>query len=674
MSEALPDEIISEILSPALKIPEEMFSDIESMSPFASPGVSSSAALVVCKAWLRVATPLLYHVVVIRSKAQARALERTLRDNPDLGRFIKMLRLEGGFGPAMERILKAAPNVTDIFLSLQIHAPDSTIGLLRGLPHINPTRMILWEDTMISLRNKHLKDLMEALETCVMEWNKLTTLKFSFWHIFAYPHQAFLQNICTCPTLRKVSFPVLSSMDVPFLKKLARLPGLEVIETEASRYKSELLSDIASDSRLLPLLRWREEELTPIDDDEPMIIRPTNPAFQPLASSPPDVVDRIWSRILEFAMLADSGSEKRAIRLPFLLVSKTFHRLALPYLYRYLAFPGEGRLHHLADRLTVNPDLGVHIREIEISGYPFDRNDGTPTVDWTRIFRHTSRLTRLIGRDAQWTGHFPELFWPALEALGEAAGGTLQELTGFKFNAADGNSSNSPAVFARFRALRSFTWECGYRPMLTTPFFFKNETMPPNGLPALESLRVESSIWLWDIEKMDLPNLRQVDLNLDRYRAPSFLLKHGNKIEELSVKLTSFTGHSVLTLCPRLRVLACQVEPRDDYVKDFGTDDLPAGFQHATLATLILSKEPLPSKVKDEKDWKQFFDTLDLAYFPALREIRVLAIAEWPTTEHAISKSPWVKLAERLVRNGVYLTDKSGGRWHPRLKASRARR
>lgn len=304
----------------------------------------------------------------------------------------------------------------------------------------------------------------------------------------------------------------------------------------------------------------------------------------------------------------------------------------------------------------------MHIREIEFSDYTFGCNAGLPAVDLTQIFCHTSRLTRLIGRDEHWTDHFPELLWPALETLGEAAGGRLQQLTGFKFN---GNSSNSPAVFARFTALRSFTWECGYSPILTRPLFFDKEIAPANGLPALESLRVESSICLWDMQKIkyvfqhfllailthgvSLPNLRQVDLSLERYRDPSFLLKHGNKIEELKVKLTSFRRHSVLTLCPQLRVLACEVDPQDDHVKDFGIDDLPAGFQYTALATLILTKEPRcvslppcivmiscrhsPSKVKDEEDWKHFFDIVDLAYFPALREIRVLAIAEWPTTE-----------------------------------------
>ncbi|KAJ6568874.1 hypothetical protein B0H19DRAFT_874572, partial [Mycena capillaripes] len=74
--------------------------------------------LVVCKDWLRVATPLLYNVVVLRSKSQANALEKVLQKHAEFGRFIKKLRVEGGYGLAMHTILKSAPNITDIFLSL----------------------------------------------------------------------------------------------------------------------------------------------------------------------------------------------------------------------------------------------------------------------------------------------------------------------------------------------------------------------------------------------------------------------------------------------------------------------------------------------------------------------------------------------------------------------------
>ncbi|KAJ7119063.1 hypothetical protein C8R44DRAFT_922983 [Mycena epipterygia] len=56
---SLPDEIISEILSPALKVSDEVFSDTSDVSPFATYSESRSAYLLVCKAWLRVANTML---------------------------------------------------------------------------------------------------------------------------------------------------------------------------------------------------------------------------------------------------------------------------------------------------------------------------------------------------------------------------------------------------------------------------------------------------------------------------------------------------------------------------------------------------------------------------------------------------------------------------------------
>ncbi|KAF7319604.1 F-box domain-containing protein [Mycena chlorophos] len=82
MPVSLPDELISEILSPALKVPEKLFSNLSPISPFAKYSVSTSSILLVCKAWLRVATPLLYDVVILRSKAQAKALGDALKLNP----------------------------------------------------------------------------------------------------------------------------------------------------------------------------------------------------------------------------------------------------------------------------------------------------------------------------------------------------------------------------------------------------------------------------------------------------------------------------------------------------------------------------------------------------------------------------------------------------------------
>ncbi|KAJ7915196.1 hypothetical protein B0H13DRAFT_2189598, partial [Mycena leptocephala] len=123
---SLPDEIISEILTPVLRVSDHLFSDTSTKgrSPFATNTESTSAMLVVCKAWLRVATPLLYHIAILRSTAQAQALAAALKKNPDLVLFIKKPRTEGRYGIAMHHILKISPNISDLVLSLQLYSSD----------------------------------------------------------------------------------------------------------------------------------------------------------------------------------------------------------------------------------------------------------------------------------------------------------------------------------------------------------------------------------------------------------------------------------------------------------------------------------------------------------------------------------------------------------------------
>jgi hypothetical protein len=111
--------------------------------------------------------------VIIRSKAQCHALGGALQKNPDLGRFIKKLRVEGGFGAPMQHILRWAPNITDLFVSLQIPSPDSSAGLAAGLPLINPTRLIIFDDFDKLWENKAVVQLMTALQGCNTKWTKM---------------------------------------------------------------------------------------------------------------------------------------------------------------------------------------------------------------------------------------------------------------------------------------------------------------------------------------------------------------------------------------------------------------------------------------------------------------------------------------------------------------------
>ncbi|KAJ7604937.1 hypothetical protein DFH06DRAFT_1113337 [Mycena polygramma] len=687
-----PDEIMAEILSPALKVSEEMFSDTASTSPFACPSVSSSAALLVCKAWLRVATPLLYHVVIIRSKAQARALQSSLRGNPDLGRFVKMLRVEGGFGPAMQDVLKGCPNVRDILLSLQIHGSDSTGGLVSGLPFINPTRIIIFDHPIIQLKNKQVQALAHAVESCTLTWTNLTTISFPYVSLAGAQWQSFVLNICACPTLRALSFPSQYTPDISVFIEISRHRSLKSIEFRSPASESpDLVEAVSTDRRLASIVRWLDEPKMTDHEHQPVSLRPTDPSFQPMASAPQEVVERVWSRSLEFAMLSLDAVPSRVLspshfpsgttgvngvyhdRLQYLFVSKMFHRLAVPLLYRHIASTRSGLFRRLSLQLASTPTVGEHVRSIKTSWDPFEPCE----VHISTILRHTPQLTALINHEYGHLCMTPPLTWTMFETLGQTTGATLQKLSGFRIEVAYDSLPISPAVFGRFAALQSLDWDVGCRFPIMVPLFDPAAQVPRDTFPALESLHIGSSEGLDLFTEMDLPRLRRVDFALQEYRDPAFLQKHGHKLEELRIKHAEFANASILNLCPRISVLSYSLLPCTFFPqsgKYFGGDHLAPGFQHACVITLILNKLGIPSQVANQKDWKLCFDKLNLTYFPLLTEIRVAEIGEWPTTDHAISKSIWVKLAEKYLLQGIQLTNTVGARWHPRLKVSRSRR
>ncbi|KAF7330203.1 F-box domain-containing protein [Mycena venus] len=178
----VPDEILSEILTPLLKHSDEEFTD-QSTKPLLDPGYSSSSYLLVCKAWLRVATPLLYNVAILRTTAQAEALKAVLKTNKEFGLFIKKLRVEGGFGPALATILECATNLTDLYLTLFIGGSDNVKGLCSGLPLVNPRRVIV-VDTVIEWeqpkKNKKVTELLTTLLGVIPKWDKLQTFHFPY--------------------------------------------------------------------------------------------------------------------------------------------------------------------------------------------------------------------------------------------------------------------------------------------------------------------------------------------------------------------------------------------------------------------------------------------------------------------------------------------------------------
>ncbi|KAJ7776042.1 hypothetical protein DFH07DRAFT_936977 [Mycena maculata] len=669
MAVSLPDEIISEILTPVLRVPDERFRDTSTQtSLFATYEESTSAILVVCKAWLRVSTPLLHHIVVLRSKAQAKALDAALKKNPDLGRLIKKLRVEGGFGTPMHGILKSAPNISDIFLSLHVHASDSTSGLVLGLPLINPRRVIIWDDTENLLKNKQVGQLIPALEACSNKWCNMTTVVFPYDEDEEMRHD-FMMAMCSAPSVIEVSFPVnfISNILGHHIHEIAKNPSIQTIEIRAASpaTRTEKRLTRPEHSQLMPKLPFTDTRLDPPatkPPPTPAVLLPVNPSFRPMSSTPQAIVDLVWKRVIFFAMnLDDRSPPSRVYVLRRRSQSENINRVALPYLYQYPVLINTSTAKAFQRKLATDPSLGLLMDELTTDGL----SSLTPTDEiQTAIFAHTPHLTRLITLNV----NAIQMDWSVFRALAETAGASLLDLS---VNIVPQNGAMAvpdPGVLCRFTALRSLVWYSSIE--------FSSTDGVSAALSALEVLHVESGSLYPLLTAMGLPSIRRANLTRSGDSDPySFLARHGSKIRELTIFRPTF--NRLVALCPNLCSIDIDIgrnHPEPNPFKVFA-ESLSYPPQHHTLATIALTKltqfvfsvrlsnllmikSPRNRKVDEDAGWDMIFTALQPSHFPALHELQIRT-CEWPAPTDAVAaQSVWVKRAERLFEHGIKLTDK----------------
>ncbi|KAJ6509675.1 hypothetical protein DFH09DRAFT_1198825 [Mycena vulgaris] len=654
----LPDEILSEILSPALKVSDELFSDASAVSPFSTYNPSTSAYLLVCKDWLRVATPLLYHVVVLRSKAQANALEIVFHRNPEFGRYLKKLRVEGGYGTAMLTILKAAPNVTDLFISLSIWSSDATGGLCKGLPLINPHRVIVLDHwTPKPLNNKNLTALTETLLSCIRTWTNLKVFTFPYGssanhsHVWRERAQNLVKNLAQGQTVHTIQLSCICWTIPEFISQLCDIPSLRLIQFEKP-LDDMVHTKIDSIPKLKALARYATVQFIGAEsaspDFVPDIAPSLDPSFTPMESASEESREIVWKRILFFAMYVEElrdpafprwPTNSHPSRLPILSVSKYFNRLGLPYLYDCPNLtPGSAPA--IAEQLQEHPDLGSFIR------FLFMPRDPIPADSMHIILSHAPNVESFVPRGSgEYVRAIPV---EVLDVLARTAGPSLQ-----KFHMALEISTISTFFLARFTALRTLELQCSHSIRAT-------ESDPaPDTLKSLHTLRIRSrnTSFLGILASMRLESLRTVifPFYLDnQFTITKFLKAHGRKLLHLTVGSIN-DDYNFLDLCPFLVDI--------EFLRECDMSQLTREIPHQTL-TKITADE-----LSDDFE-KLGLDIFDM--FPALREIKLRGF-RWPTTEREINKSKRVPIAESLLEKGIKLTDSTGKHWIPRVKSTRAR-
>ncbi|KAF7311907.1 F-box domain-containing protein [Mycena indigotica] len=656
----LPDELLSEILTPALKVSDAAFADVGTHSPFAIYAESSSAYLLVSKSWLRVATPLLYHVVVIRSKAQAAALGRTLTQNPDLGRFIKKLRVEGGYGQPIYNILSRTPNVADLYLNLDLYAYDSTVGFCKGLPLINPARLIVNDQNERAPSSKLVVKLFEVLAQAIREnWDNLVTFECNYdYHGNEWAPRAviFFDALAAAKRLRKLLVESEYGIDSAY-DHLEGCP-LQIIEIR-SAYSQPVVKRAAVNA----ILRYELQDgyAHNIANNVPgpadaLVNNPTGArAKYPLEGVPQLVQELIWSRVSIF--LFHNAPHKH--KLPFLGVSRTFYKAALANCY------ADCTLTH-SEALIVNELLNNHPEIVsKFHRLNFRKMDGEPPT-WFDIC--VSLLSK-IG--------------PCLRKL---------SLTTTYSFIPDTVPLQSPTLLLDLVNLRVL--ECGFRIR-----FSRHETWRifENALPKLEHLTLygadESLVSALSYAK--LPALLYVRLFESRFNgAPHcepFLQAHGSKLLELEVALgivadtehvplQSRLSRGLLDYCPHALHIRFfdAIQPPPPQVFDCvssAVEKISLQWNHSLNADDIL-------RLKSQTNpWATFFATTprSLGSLPRLREIHLEGL-DWPTNERGIAQNFWVGAAEGLLkrcvnagRPEIKTTDGSDIAWRPRLKVGRAK-
>ncbi|KAH6880940.1 hypothetical protein BKA70DRAFT_1206406 [Coprinopsis sp. MPI-PUGE-AT-0042] len=735
LSTTLPDEIIKEILSPVLHVLDEAFASTSWRSPFSHYELSTSTVLVVCRDWLRVATPLLYHTVVIRSKAQAQALARTLKANAQLGQFIRKFRLEGGFGNAVFDILKRAPAITDIAISGNLNASESIGGYLRGFKLVNPRRLVYFSDYTDYKSVKVRKELSKALAESIRDtWTSLVSTT-----IFETDSSLSQSPIVDALQTRALTDLIVDSDQIcrsDALMALAKLPSLREIRImgEDPDFEKPAFEDLVSEKLLVdvftmitmgPLYKFLAQDRSiydkvifpspdfPEEQSEDIVqfySAPTHPHYTPLGNVSDDLRATIWTRILRFSVelvgaheitgippslvgaYQSQGQQQRldmqAFRASLTLVSKEFNACATPLLYEAPTICKRSVLSSLAQSPRRHLIKIFHL-EIE--------SDYGDKVSAGRLLSNFSALVSIASSKAMYTQVEESLMsWtasstastfysrlPILYSSLAAAASTLQHL---QLPLGLGQDASCVALFREVEAL-------GQLHQLRSLVLAGSESvgqdsvgvlprLPEDYLPRLQCLGLHAAVGplvgklLECLAVARLPSLQRFDMQGSDFLPciEAFLKAHGRQL--VVVRTGAGIPWSFPALCPNTLTWIV-----DDYGYRFGSrHKAPGMYDFTCLAPLTGSIEPalstivIPGTCFNPKPIEGLLQ-LDLgSAVPRLKRIEVSG-AIWPTNQYDIEKSGWVLLAEALWEKfGIKLVDSKGRWWAPRLKVQKTKR
>ncbi|GJE91803.1 hypothetical protein PsYK624_079540 [Phanerochaete sordida] len=271
MDSSFPEELLQEVLRHAIIRPMDDFSQLPHLRYLTrrvhghAPGSRRSCILVVCRRWYRVALPLLYTRVRLAEPEHTKAVARVVQHRPELGGAIRHLRLDGGHGKELYALLKLAPNVESLYLSLDATSKDSVAGFRRAVKEgVLRARVLYYTDASSgSERNKVLTELLAIAQTHIAQSKSLT-------HVILNSHEKIRPSLAEAlqksPSLTDVTLyadTILETLKTGLFQKIATNPSVRIVHCRGQRDKARIEKHIAEHGvaeRVLNLIAFEHDE------------------------------------------------------------------------------------------------------------------------------------------------------------------------------------------------------------------------------------------------------------------------------------------------------------------------------------------------------------------------------------------------------------------------------
>ncbi|KAH7107252.1 hypothetical protein BKA62DRAFT_127333 [Auriculariales sp. MPI-PUGE-AT-0066] len=138
MPNDMPVELLREVFDIALHVPDHLFFDTTTNSPFAHVQASTSNLLIVCKRWLKIATPAFYETLILRSRAQILSLCSAIAANPQFAIRIRRMRVEGRFHDFIGDTAKHMTALHAVCFAFDAEYITKMPGVVKLLRAVNP--------------------------------------------------------------------------------------------------------------------------------------------------------------------------------------------------------------------------------------------------------------------------------------------------------------------------------------------------------------------------------------------------------------------------------------------------------------------------------------------------------------------------------------------------------